>query len=167
MAAFMLGMQQMVCCSVVGWKEEAFIGVCKTTSNGSIHGSIANALRWPYTSDENSYFANFYKHMSSICRNLQSLSDKEKLALILNVSPGVKELDMNTAMSLICKFVKSIYMPDWLISQCFYSFFSTCTGFGLFVLSPQLPNKPLACCHSMLAVTWVRKLPIKAVCHQI
>ncbi len=25
----------------------------------------------------------------------------------------------------------------------------------------------LACCHSMLAVTWVGKLPIKAVCHQI
>ena len=48
----------------------------------------------------------------SYCRDLQLLNDEDKLFFILNAAPGVREVDASNAISLVCTFVKNVYIPD-------------------------------------------------------
>ncbi len=55
----------------------------------------------------------------------------------------------------------------WTIDRVHYYLYSHLTPSLPEMGSPHNDIHVLACCHSMLAVTWVVELPIKAVCHQI
>ncbi len=53
----------------------------------------------------------FFRDISN-CRDLQSSDDNDKLSFILNAASGVGDRDASKAISLVCAFVKRIYIPD-------------------------------------------------------
>ena len=53
----------------------------------------------------------FYREVLSYW-DLQSVDDNAKLSFILNSASGVRKEDSDKAISLVCTFVKQVYIPD-------------------------------------------------------